>query len=331
MFQPTQTETVLDRLAAPDFQTDWGERSLSSDAPGYDPNLYSRGSVWGLESSAVATAFWASHRPITGWSLWRSLAAWSELDSPGRMHEVLAGDLFHPEAESVPEQTWSSAAYLTGAVRGLLGIETSAAERRLTLAPHLPGGWDAVEIRHLRVGALRLDLRIRRDADGESLEVENPGDPVTIDFDPEIPLGAELKSAEIDGAPAKVEREARAQDVHARLELVARHGVVRARIRYAGGVRISSPEIEPRVGDSSRGLKITGASWADGALMVRAWVRDADHASLEFRTPLKPLGAEGASLQSLGGDTWRLQFPANGAQSGYAPVSAVVRFAQRTD
>ena len=110
VFKPEQAEAVLDRLAQPDFQTDWGERGLSSNAPGYDPNAYSRGSVWGLgiELGRPAPTGPATGRS-SGWSLWRSLADWTTLDSPGRMHEVLAGDLFHPEAESVPEQTWTSA------------------------------------------------------------------------------------------------------------------------------------------------------------------------------------------------------------------------------
>ena len=65
----------------------------------------------------MAEAFWRDHRPETAASTWNSLLPWFRLDSLGYMHEVLAGNLFHPEVESVPEQTWSSAGFLhaTGA------------------------------------------------------------------------------------------------------------------------------------------------------------------------------------------------------------------------
>ena len=53
---------------------------------------------------------------------------------------------------------------------------------------------------------------------------------------------------------------------------------------------------------------------------------DADHASLDFETPLKPAGADGASLEALGGDAWRLRFPTAAGQGAYVPVSAIVRF-----
>lgn len=45
-------------------------------------------------------------------------------------------------------------------LRAVLGIETAAANRRLTLHhPILPGFIDTLDIRQLRVGRERLDLR----------------------------------------------------------------------------------------------------------------------------------------------------------------------------
>ena len=111
LFSAEQRAIALDQIATSDFQTDWGTRSKSSTDPTYDPNLYASGSVWALGTAGVASAMWADHRPATALPIWSALVPWSSLDSPGHMHEVLAGDFYHEELESVPEQTWSSAAF----------------------------------------------------------------------------------------------------------------------------------------------------------------------------------------------------------------------------
>ena len=327
-FSPAQADAALDKLATPAFQTDWGVRSLSAAAPGFDPNAYSKGSVWGLGTSGFATTFWTAHRPLTAWGAWRGLIGWSALDSEGHIHEVAAGDLFHREIESVPEQTWSSAGFLSSAVGGLLGLEVRSGERRLGFAPHLPGDWSGVTVRNVRVGASRLALRLRQEEGATALEVENDGEPVAVDFDPEIPLGARLSGGEVDGTGRPVSAEPHAQDQHARLAFTAGHGVTRVVIRYAGGVRLAPVQPAPRVGDASRNLKIASASWTDGALTLRAYVADPDRAAVDLLTSLKPEAVQGGQVTPLGAGRWRLTLaPGQAAAEGaYAPVEAVVRF-----
>jgi len=327
-FSPAEVDGALDRLSTPAFQTDWGVRSLSAEAAAFDPNLYSAGSVWGLGTSGFATTFWQAHRPLTAWGAWRGLIGWSSLDSEGHMHEVAAGDLYHREIESVPEQTWSSAGFLASAVGGLLGLEVRSGERRLVLAPHLPGDWDGATVRNVRVGGSRLDLRIRQDEGAVSLEVDNDGAPVAVDFDPQIPLGARLVGAEVGGTAHPASAEPHAQDQHARLGFTAAHGVTRVVIRYAGGVRLAPIQPEPRVGDASRNLKIVSASVTDGALKIRAYVADPDRAAIDLLTPMKPEGVQGGRLAPRGAGRWRLVLDRGPSAAGtYAPVEAVVRLA----
>lgn len=64
-------------------------------------------------------------------ALWRDLVPWSALDAPGHMHELMAGNAFVPERESVPDQAWSSAAVLSTAAQGVLGLQLDGAGRRL--------------------------------------------------------------------------------------------------------------------------------------------------------------------------------------------------------
>ncbi len=158
VFDAAQSEELLDRLASASFQTDWGSRGLAADAPEYDPNLYSSGSVWAIGTAGLAEAFWRSRRPATAYQIWSSLVSWSRDDAPGHMDEVLAGDLYHPELESVPAQTWSSAGFLESAVRGLLGLDVAPRARALTFAPYLPPDWPELTVRHIVVGDSLADI-----------------------------------------------------------------------------------------------------------------------------------------------------------------------------
>lgn len=331
VFTNDQTSQVLDRLASPEFQTDWGVRSLSSSNRSYDPNAYSAGAVWGLGSSGLSTVFWKEHRPFTAWNAWHGLVSWSSLDSAGHLHEVLAGDLFHPELESVPEQTWSSAGFISAAVGGLLGLENHAKERRISFAPHLPASWNWVNIRRVRVGNSRLDLRLNQDDGSTVLEVDNPGPPVRIDFDPQIPLGAHLIGADVNGVSTPVKITRTAQDEHAMIGLAAGAGLTRAVIRYAGGVRLVPVETPPRPGDRSVNLKLVSATLGGGALKLAAYGIDSDHNEIDVLTPMKILSIEGADISQIGKDRYRLRLrlPSReaGGVSGYSKIEVMARLA----
>jgi glycogen debranching enzyme len=45
VFSQEQADEVLDRLTSPEFETDWGTRSMSKLAPSFAPSSYSKGSV----------------------------------------------------------------------------------------------------------------------------------------------------------------------------------------------------------------------------------------------------------------------------------------------
>ncbi len=184
VFNAQQTDTLLDTLSGPNFVSDWGLRSLDQTDPGYDPNAYSSGSVWALGTSSAALVFWHHHRADTAWRLWRGLVDWNTLDSAGHIHEVLAGDIFHPEYESVPEQTWSSAGLLSAATHGLLGLEIDAAKREISFAPQLPQTWHHLELRNVPVGTSKVAMTLDYGASDITIAVDNPGAPVAIRFDP---------------------------------------------------------------------------------------------------------------------------------------------------
>jgi glycogen debranching enzyme len=309
IFAPDQIDHALDRIASPDFLADWGVRSMAASDPAYDPNLYSAGSVWALGSAAAADSFWHQHRPLTAWRIWRALVGWNRIDSAGHLPEVLAGDLYHPEREAVPEQTWSSAGLLSSAVHGLLGLERHAAGRALTIAPHLPAGMDDVTVRHVRIGETLLDLTLHRASDGIDLVVENPGPTVNVTFDPMVPLGASINGGTVAGQPASVLAEHQSQDEHARVQFEARTGRTTAHIGYRGGIVLEPVQEDPRPGSSSHAPIISDARVSGHLLTIDGWAMGDYPADIGIETNIALSIQSGGVLTSVSPGHYRLLSP----------------------
>jgi glycogen debranching enzyme len=293
-----RSDAVLDQVASSDFQTDWGTRGVAASSGLFDPASYASGSVSAPGTAGVAAAFWSEHRPVTAYPIWRSLLPWGTLDSMGHMDEVLAGDFYHQQTESVPEQTWSSAAFLSSAVHGLLGLTREAQADRLEFSPHLPPGWDRLSIENVRTSGGKLALTLARVPQGLDLETENSGSPVELLFSPEIPLGAHLGGAELDGKPVGTQREEHAQDTHATLRFTVPRGKSHCRIRYEGGVSVTVTGPPPLLGESSKTVKITSVAYRASTLVLDADVPVAATIStIVLQTHEKPLKVRGAKLR----------------------------------
>ena len=196
-----ERRALLDTLAKPTLRAPWGVRSTASDDPLYDPDSYARGSVWALGTGSAVTAFYEGGRPAAATALWRDLVPWFGLDAPGHMHEVLRGDAFVPERESVPDQTWSSAGFLSSAVSGLLGIHLDAGARLLRFTPRLPPEWNSLRVRRISLGAASVGLGLTTSPDVVELDVENSGPPLTLQFRPDLAGGTRVDQAEVsDGS-----------------------------------------------------------------------------------------------------------------------------------
>jgi glycogen debranching enzyme len=306
LFSEAQRDSVLDQLASSDFQVDWGTRGKASSSSTYDPNSYSSGSVWATGTSGTAAAFWANHRPATAFPIWRALVPWSSLDSLGHMHEALAGDYYHEERESVPEQTWSSAAFFTAAVNGWLGLQIDGESNRVIFAPHLPPNWGAITLRNLHVASSAISIHMVQSASELRLEMQNEGAPVEIVFDPEIPLGARLRSAHLANRTIAATLEPHPQDTHAKVEFNLLRGSALLTIDYTGGVAVIPDLSQPMIGEPSRAMNITGIN-----LKGRVYTLDFDYlpsavSSFNLRTPWTIQGAQGATFEAIAPAVYRL-------------------------
>jgi glycogen debranching enzyme len=315
LFSAEQRAVALDQIASSDFQTDWGTRSKSVTDPTYDPNLYASGSVWALGTAGVASALWADHRPATALPVWSALVPWSSLDSPGHMHEVLAGDFYHEELESVPEQTWSSASFLTTAAEGLLGLRVDGVEREVHFAPHLPASWNAITLRQVRVGDSALLLDLTRSAGEITLRIANDGAPLKMSFEPELPLGAEMRSGRIGERDIAASLVQQPQDTHVRVEFDVPRGETVLRLDYTGGVAIVPVTPRPVIGEASRAMKIVSVSLKDRICTVETDRAVAEPAYFELRTPWKIDSVEGAKVEALAPSSYRLTIDATQKRS----------------
>jgi hypothetical protein len=252
----------------------------------------------------------------------------------GHMHELLTGDFYHQQIESVPEQTWSSAAFLSAAVHGLLGLEREGQTNHLEFAPHLPPQWDSMSVSNIKGSGGTVTMTVARVAQGLELQIENSGSPVELLYSPAIPLGARLAGAEFDGKPVEVRTETNPQDTHATLKLTLPKGRSHCMIRYQGGVSLSVNSPAPLLGEPSKAIKITSAVYKAKSLVLDADVsQDVVASTFGLRTSEKPLHAHGAKLRVLSEGEYELVADlANAGKGdplpgGYRHIEIVVDFA----
>jgi len=329
LFTDARTTRILDEIASWRFQSDWGTRSVAMGEPGFDPTGYAHGSVWGLGTSEVAQAYWASHRPQTAWQIWRTLVPWSSLDSPGHMHEVLAGDTFHPQLESVPEQSWSSAAFLSSAVRGLFGLDIDAENNTLRLAPHLPPEWDRLRLTNVVIRDSALDLAFEQNVNGLTLRIKNHGRAVQVDFQPEVPLGVRSVSATMNSRQVPVDLQTNAQDEHAHLELNVPQGNSEVAIRYRDGVQVLTRPHIVTLGQQSSGMKLTSIKFENGTLKIDVDMIPAEGDKIIIRTERAIRNTERCTVQKLGNDQYELTptFASEKDRNNYTNQQVTIIFA----
>lgn len=329
IFSPQQDEELLNQIASSAFRTDWGVRSVATDSPIYDPWSYASGSVSALHSAEIAAMFWAEDRPEIAWSTWISIVPWNRLDSLGHIHEVLAGNYYREQTESVPEQTWSSAGLLDSAVRGLLGLAVEGAKDRVVFRPHLPAEWDHISVANIHLPQSTLALSMRQTMDSVDLDIQDKGVPVALLFQPQVPLGAHLVSTNCGGHATPAQRMRFNGDEHISAQIVAPSGVSHCRIRFTGGVSVILPPHPPHVGDSSTGAKLTQLTLNNGTLSLDLDIRPAKDNFLFIRTPWKIARVTGAFIQPMADNLYKLRIDnPDGGSGRYRPISVYVIFAQ---
>ena len=174
---PARAEAVARRLMAGDMMTGWGVRTLSATAALYNPMSYHNGSVWPHDTAIAAMGLLRYGFTESFLTLATGLFHAVQHFDRTRMPELFCGfsrtpglgPTRYPVACS--PQAWS-AGVVFQLVTGMLGLLPDAIENRLTLnRPRLPPWLAALELRGLRVGKSRIDLRVIQGREGAAVEL----------------------------------------------------------------------------------------------------------------------------------------------------------------
>jgi hypothetical protein len=258
-----KTQPMIDRLAGPDFQTDWGMRIISSREPKYDPGAYHAGSVWPLFTGWAAVGEYRYHRALTGYTNLRTNASLTGAGALGHVTEVLSGNYFRDFSPSSPHQIWSAAMVAAPLLRGLFGLEADANTHTLVFAPHVPADWPSFSIKNVRVRKSTLDLNWSKTPDAMRLEVTRQGDDTcTLEFSPAISLRAKVRRVLLNGRSIPFHVDTNAMDQHVTVHVATTNVTQTVTIEVADDFGLAEEGVLPLPGSVSQGTGVTGERWS---------------------------------------------------------------------
>jgi glycogen debranching enzyme len=165
---PERAARTAERLMAEDMFSGWGIRTLSAQERRYNPLAYHAGTVWPHDNALIAAGFRRYGLDEAAAQIFTGLIEAAMHLPLSRLPEALAGFARKDHGVPVPYPlachphalAAAAAPYLLETV---LGLVPEALNRRLRIMrPLLPNLLDWVEVRGLRVGRARADLRFER-------------------------------------------------------------------------------------------------------------------------------------------------------------------------
>ena len=256
-----KADSMINQLAGPDHQADWGMRIISDRASRYDPGGYHYGSVWPLFTGWASVGEYRYHRASPAYSNLRANALLALDGSLGHVTEVLSGDYYQPLSTSSSHQIWSAAMVISPLLRGLFGLQTDAAEHKVIFSPHVPADWTSFAIHNVRAGSAAINFAYRKTADAIELTIESSAD-ASVEFSPALSPSARILGAEINGTHVPFQISKDDSDQHAVVKVNIPKGKTTLRIRLRNDFGISYASSLPPLGSSSLGLRLISDSWS---------------------------------------------------------------------
>jgi hypothetical protein len=319
---PEESASTLERIGSAELTTDWGVRTLSDKSTLYEPLNYNYGAVWPFLTGWVAAAQFKNDRPVPGYGSLMSSVRHTFDNAPGAVTEVFSGARNIWPAEAVPHQGFSGGSVVLPFVRGLLGLEGSAPEKRLSFEPRFPADWEGVSVEGFRVGEAVLAVRYTR-TEGKVLAFVTSSAPAgwRMTFRPSFGPGTTILAASVNGktvAFADGGQAALAVRPSVEFPLTGNDTV---EIGFDPTVEVLPPAGETRTGDADRGLKVirVAASAAKDGLEVVVEGLAGEIYELPLARSDKVSAVEGAELA---GDRLIIRIP---GVSGAGFVRHVIR------
>jgi glycogen debranching enzyme len=167
---------VVARLMAPDMNSGWGIRTLSTAHPAFNPYSYQNGSVWPHDNSLIALGFkrygFAHEVGQITRDISRAASHFLLNQLPELYSGVQRGDTDFPVqylGANVP-QAWAAGSVFA-LLQAVLGITLDAPRGRIFVDPALPAWLPDITLLDLRLGRHTIDIRFWRDHDATHFEV----------------------------------------------------------------------------------------------------------------------------------------------------------------
>jgi len=166
---PEHARRVADSLVSDEMFSGWGVRTVGRLEMRYNPMSYHNGSVWPHDSAICAAGLARYGFVREAQRIFTALFDTSVFMELNRLPELICGfsrktgqgPTLYPVACS--PQAWSSAAVFA-LIDAVIGLDIDAPARRVRVAsPSLPPWLGWLDVRDLRVGDGRIDLRISGD------------------------------------------------------------------------------------------------------------------------------------------------------------------------
>jgi glycogen debranching enzyme len=269
---------MLDELARPGIAADWGARLLSRESQQYEPQSYNNGAVWPFLTGFVTLALYSQHRADAAWQYLDGTADLTLLDGRGYITELLSGDRLRPIDASVPHQLFSTSGFMSGLMRGLVGLKEPAATdpgATLILEPQLPAEWDEVQVKRLRWLDAVADVAIGRTTTSLEVTVNHAATPRPVVVKLALPPGAE--------APAGVRE----------IRFDGRERRANRRVTFRPGITIAPIHAPLRVGDRSQRLRVISTSFDGRRFVARLEGRRGSTYRLRAQVPFHVESVEG--------------------------------------
>jgi glycogen debranching enzyme len=294
-------QSMIQVLAGPDHQSDWGMRILSSHDPKYDPGGYHYGVVWPLFTGWASVGEYRYHQALPAYSNLRTNALLTLDGSLGHVTEVLSGKYYQTLSTGSPHQIWSAAMVVSPLLSGLLGLQTDAATCHLEFAPHVPAEWDSFSVGNLHMGGMTLNANYQKTADKIRLEMQSTGTGknCSVEFSPAVSLRARIVKVQLDGRPLSFHLQANSSDQHISMNLPLTAGRSTVEIQMTNDFELSEPVTLPVLGSTSHGLRVIAESWTTGRDSLSVLVSGAPGEIYELSAwnPGQIRSVEGAELE----------------------------------
>jgi glycogen debranching enzyme len=302
---------TLARMNRADLTTDWGVRMLSSQSPLYEPLNYNYGACWPFLSGWVAAALFDFDYLPQGYQVLMANARHTFDNSLGSVMELYSGAQNIWPQEGVAHQGFSSTGVVLPLVRGLLGLDGNALDRKISFRPGFPADWPSVSISNGKVGQAQYSLEYTRAKDSVTLRIKSEkAAGFGFVFEPALGIGTEFLGATRNGSPIAVvvDDRAGAQAVRPGLTFPLT-GDDTVELRFVPAPEVIPPDVRTMTGDLSRGLRIVGSALDGRDLRVKLEGSAGETYTLEI---LNGDRVESVTGGEFDGRNLKIAFPAGG-------------------